>query len=119
MGIQFGSSDSRRVSPGDTKHPIVGEAIGWYLNPPTVTPYLFSLIIPLQTTRVATSTCVYLFVHYGKQSKRDEKTENKKNRKLLSYLCTEKSFTEKSPSRTVERARMEEEAAAKNVLSNS
>lgn len=41
MGIQFGSSDRRRISSGDTKHPIVGEATGWYLNPPTVTPYLF------------------------------------------------------------------------------
>lgn len=119
MGIQFGSPDRRRVSPGDTKHPIVGEATGWYLNPPTVAPYFFPLIIPLQTTRVATSTCVYLFVHYRKQRKRDEKTENKKTRKLLSYLRTEKSFTEKSPSRAVERARMEEEAPAKNVLSSS
>lgn len=72
MGIQFGSSDRRRVSSGDTKHPIVGEATGWYLNPPTVTPYLFSLIIPLQTIRVATSTCVYLSVHYRKRTKRKE-----------------------------------------------
>lgn len=78
MGIQFGSSDRRRVSSGDTKHPIVGEATGWYLNPPTVTPYLFSLIIPLQTIRVATSTCVYLSVHYGKQTKR-ERERNEKN----------------------------------------
>lgn len=85
MGIQFGSRDRRRVSPGDTKHPIVGEATGWYLNPPTITPYLFPLIIPLRATRVATSTCVCLFVHYGKQTKRDEKTGTKKTRKLLAF----------------------------------
>lgn len=119
MGIQFGSRDRRRVSPGDTKHPIVGEATGWYLNPPTVTPYLLpSSSLSELLASVPQHACIYLCTT-GKQTKRDEKTGNRKTRKLLAYLRTEKSFTEKSPSRAVERARVEEEATAKNVLSSS
>lgn len=61
MGIQFGSRDRRRVSPGDTKHPIVGEATGWYLNPPTVTPYLLpSSSLSELLASLPQHACIYL-----------------------------------------------------------
>lgn len=118
MGIQFGSSDRRRISSGDTKHPIVGEATGWYLNPPTVTPYLFfpsSSLFKLFAS-LPQRACIYLCATGNKPRERNEKTRNEKTRKLLLYLRTEKSFTVESSSRAVKRARLEEEAATKNVL---
>lgn len=69
MGIQFGNPDRRRISLGDTKHPIVGEANGWYLNSPAVIP--FGLLTPLLPPDIHVFVCALLSLE--KQTKKNEK----------------------------------------------